>query len=88
MVDVFRKIRLRCRWPTPGPFVLPLSQETRPSWMIRAGLLLYDRLAKRRSFPNSQTLSLRDDIAGHGLADRFTRAFRYVCGCAAIRVAR
>ncbi|EMD82590.1 glycerol-3-phosphate dehydrogenase [Pacificimonas flava] len=62
---------------SPMPFVLPLSQETRPSWMIRAGLLLYDRLAKRRSFPNSQTLSLRDDIAGHGLADRFTRAFRY-----------
>jgi homodimeric glycerol 3-phosphate dehydrogenase (quinone) (EC 1.1.5.3) len=36
-------------WPLE--FVLPHSAEQRPAWMIRAGLFMYDHLAKRRRLP-------------------------------------
>ncbi len=61
----------------PMPFVLPLGKDTRPSWMIRAGLILYDNLAKRDQVPGSSSLKLRDDHAGQPLDKSFTRAFRY-----------
>jgi len=61
----------------PMPFVLPLGPDTRPGWMIRAGLFLYDNLAKRRQVPGSSRVVLRDDHAGQPLDKRFTKAFRY-----------
>lgn len=62
-------------WPLP--FVLPLSKDTRPGWMIRAGLFLYDHLARRVSFPNSHKVDLLKDPAGLPLAPRYRKAFRY-----------
>ncbi len=62
-------------WPLS--FVLPVSKNTRPAWMIRAGLFLYDRLAKRTSIPDSARIDLRKDVAGFALDSRYKRAFRY-----------
>src|ERR1700759_5716425 len=35
----------------PMRFAIPLHSDERPSWLLRAGLLLYDRLASRNGLP-------------------------------------
>ena len=40
----------------PMRFYLPHSAEQRPRWMIRAGLFLYDNLAKRELLPGSRAV--------------------------------
>jgi glycerol-3-phosphate dehydrogenase len=61
----------------PMPFVLPLSGDTRPGWMIRAGLFLYDHLAKREVVPGAEGINLREDRAGQPLDKQLQRGFRY-----------
>ena len=61
----------------PQAFVLPHVPSLRPAWMIRAGLWLYDHLAKRRQVPGSSSVDLHRDAAGRTLAKSLTRAFRY-----------
>jgi glycerol-3-phosphate dehydrogenase len=61
----------------PQAFVLPHVPELRPAWMIRAGLYLYDHLAKRRQVPGSAFVDLRQDAAGRSLERGYSRAFRY-----------
>lgn len=43
----------------PMRFVLPHGPGSRPRWMLRAGLFLYDRLCGARSLPASQAVDLR-----------------------------
>ncbi|MGB3724078.1 MAG: glycerol-3-phosphate dehydrogenase [Pacificimonas sp.] len=62
-------------WPLS--FVLPVSKDTRPAWMIRLGLFFYDRLAKRTSIPDSDRIDLRRDVAGFAIDKRYKKAFRY-----------
>lgn len=53
---------------TPMRFILPHRPHLRPSWMIRAGLFLYDHLGKRKALPGSksvkfdQTSPLKDSM--------------------------
>ena len=63
----------------PQPFILPVTdgKEERPEWMLRAGLFLYDHLARRREVPGSARVDLRQDRAGRALDARFARAWRY-----------
>jgi len=49
----------------------------RPAWMIRAGLFLYDHLARRDFLPGSVGIDLRADPAGAALQRRYARAFVY-----------
>jgi glycerol-3-phosphate dehydrogenase len=62
-------------WPLR--FVLPHHQGLRPAWMIRLGLLLYDRLGMRRRLPASRGLNLASDAAGAVLKPEFRRGFEY-----------
>lgn len=62
-------------WPLR--FVLPHEASMRPAWLIRAGLLLYDHLARRALLPGSQALDLRRDPAGAALQPRLQRGFAY-----------
>ena len=43
----------------PLEFVLPQGEGSRPGWMLRIGLFLYDHLAKREWLPASTTVDLR-----------------------------
>lgn len=43
----------------PMRFVLPHGPGSRPRWMLRAGLFLYDRLGGARSLPGSARVDLR-----------------------------
>ncbi len=61
----------------PLRFVMPHDAGGRPAWMIRAGLFLYDRLARREFLPGSQALDLRVHPAGAPLQPQFTHGFMY-----------
>ena len=62
-------------WPLR--FVLPHDSHLRPAWMIRAGLFLYDHLARRRFLPGSEAVNLRRHPAGQPLEAGYTRGFVY-----------
>jgi glycerol-3-phosphate dehydrogenase len=61
----------------PMRFVMPHDKGQRPAWMIRAGLYLYDTLARREFLPGSQAVHLRCHRAGSDLKAEFTRGFVY-----------
>ena len=73
--EVLLDIAPHISWPQS--FVLPQSPGDRPEWMLRAGLFLYDNLARRKIVPGSSRIDLRQDRAGRALSPNFTRAFRY-----------
>jgi len=65
-------------WPLR--FVLPHDKGQRPGWMIRAGLFLYDALAKRELLPGSSGIDLRRHPAGAPLKADFSKGFVYSDG--------
>jgi glycerol-3-phosphate dehydrogenase len=65
-------------WPLR--FVMPHDRGQRPAWMIRAGLFLYDRLARRELLAGSESIDLRRHAAGQPLKPGFTRGFVYSDG--------
>ena len=64
----------------PLRLVLPHDDTQRPRWMLRAGLFLYDHLARLRVSAPSQALSLPGTPEGEALQPRFTHAFVYSDG--------
>lgn len=64
----------------PLRFVMPYAEHLRPQWMIRAGLFLYDHLAKRRRLAASAALDLRSHPAGTPLQSQYRRGFIYSDG--------
>ncbi|MCW5639305.1 MAG: glycerol-3-phosphate dehydrogenase, partial [Rubrivivax sp.] len=65
-------------WPLR--FVMPHDPGMRPVWMIRAGLFLYDHLARREVLPGSTTVDLRSHPAGAPLKRDFRKGFVYSDG--------
>jgi len=61
----------------PLTFRLPHQRHLRPSWMIRAGLFLYDNLAKRVTLPPSKGIKFLDDSA---LIPSIKKGFEYSDG--------
>jgi glycerol-3-phosphate dehydrogenase len=61
----------------PARFVMPHVPELRPRWMIRAGLFLYDHLARRASLPGSQAVRLDEPPYNSGLKPQFRHGFAY-----------
>lgn len=64
----------------PLRFVLPHAPHLRPAWMIRAGLFLYDHLARRELLPGSHALDLAGSVYGAPLKPAYTRGFVYSDG--------
>lgn len=64
----------------PMRFVMPHDKGQRPAWMIRAGLFLYDFLAKREILPGSGAVDLRSHPSGKPLKPDFTKGFIYSDG--------
>ena len=65
-------------WPLR--FVMPHAPGMRPAWMIRAGLFLYDHLARRAWLPGSGRIDLRSHAAGVPLQPAFVRGSIYSDG--------
>ena len=62
-------------WPLR--FVLPESADSRPAWLLRLGLFLYDHIGGRKRLPPTRALDLRHDPAGLALKPSMTRGFEY-----------
>jgi glycerol-3-phosphate dehydrogenase len=76
--EVLLKSAPHIMWPLR--FVMPHDPTTRPAWMIRIGLFLYDHLAKREVLPGSRGIDLRTHVAGKPLNPVFKRGFVYSDG--------
>lgn len=76
--EVLLKSAPHIMWPLR--FVMPHDPGMRPVWMIRAGLFLYDHLARREVLPGSATVDLRRHPAGAPLKKVFTKGFVYSDG--------
>ncbi len=61
----------------PLHFVMPHAAHLRPAWMIRAGLFLYDHLARRARLAGSYSIDLRRHVAGAPLKESYRRGFVY-----------
>ena len=61
----------------PMRFVIPAHSDERPSWLLRSGLLLYDRLAPRSELPASATVDVTHHPVGNALKRPFGTAFEY-----------
>lgn len=61
----------------PLRFVLLPSPQLRSSWMLRAGLFLYDHLSPRKVLPPSASVDLARDAAGAPLCARDRTALAY-----------
>ena len=61
----------------PMTFVIPHANSTRPAWMIRCGLFLYDILGKRKYLPRSKSISLAQHIFGAPLRNHYKKGFSY-----------
>jgi glycerol-3-phosphate dehydrogenase len=74
-----RETLLRAAPHLIGPlrFVMPHSPNLRPAWLIRAGLFLYDHLARRELLPGSRGILMRDHPAGAPLVESIERGFVY-----------
>jgi glycerol-3-phosphate dehydrogenase len=77
--DVLLRAAPHIIWPLQ--FVLPHAGEVRPAWMIRAGLMLYDRLGwtpgRRSALRRSQALRFAATHLGAGLRNDIARGFAY-----------
>jgi len=61
----------------PMTFVLPYVAGMRPAWMLRAGLFLYDHLARRRRLATSRAIALDATPEGRAVRPELTRGFTY-----------
>src|SRR6185369_1108362 len=61
----------------PARFIMPHVPELRPRWMIRAGLFLYDHLARRASLAGSDAVRLDRPPLNSGLKPEFRHGFEY-----------
>ncbi len=73
--EVLLRIAPHIVWPMR--FVLPHRPEMRPRWLIRAGLFLYDHLARRVSLPGTESVNPRTHRYGAPLSPEIGAAFAY-----------
>jgi glycerol-3-phosphate dehydrogenase len=73
--EVLLKVAAHLVWP--ARFVMPHVPELRPRWMIRAGLFLYDHLARRASLPGSTAVRLDEPPYNSGLQPQLKYGFIY-----------
>jgi glycerol-3-phosphate dehydrogenase len=73
--ETLLRVAAHLAWPLR--FVMPHVPELRPRWMIRAGLFLYDHLARRSLLPGSHAVRLDAPPYSSGLDSRLKRGFIY-----------
>src|SRR5579872_4694 len=64
-------IRIAPHLVRPSRFVIPAHADERPPWLLRLGLLVYDRLSPSPSLPPSAAI----DITHHPIGDALQRPF-------------
>ena len=61
----------------PAHFVIPAHSDERPPWLLRLGLIVYDRLAPSGSLPRSAAIDITHHPIGDALQRPFGTAFGY-----------
>ncbi|MBA2452516.1 MAG: glycerol-3-phosphate dehydrogenase [Chloroflexia bacterium] len=61
----------------PLRFVLPHNPKVRPAWMLHAGLVIYDSVARDSSLPRSERFNLRSHTSGEPLIGKMRTGFAY-----------
>src|SRR6202166_237007 len=61
----------------PVRFVIPAHSDERPTWLLRLGLLLYDRLGSHNDLSASATVDVTHHPVGNALKRPFGIAFEY-----------
>ena len=61
----------------PAHFVIPAHSDERPPWLLRLGLLVYDRLAPSDGLPRSAAIDITHHPIGDALQRPFGTAFGY-----------
>jgi glycerol-3-phosphate dehydrogenase len=72
-----RLLRIAPHLISPLQFVVPQSESPRPAWLVRFGLMIYDRLGGPSALPRTQNVRLADHSFGSGLRGRRGSAFVY-----------
>lgn len=62
---------------TPLQFILPHGPHSRPAWLIRLGLFLYDHLSKKNILPSSTSINLKQTHFGDALQQTYHKGFSY-----------
>jgi glycerol-3-phosphate dehydrogenase len=62
---------------SPLTFLLPRVEGMRPRWMLRAGLWLYDHLARRSVLPPARSIQFSTSTYGQGLKPTVRDGFSY-----------
>ena len=57
--------------------IMPWAKGRRPAWLIRLGLMLYDRLGGREILPGTKSVALQESPEGAPLKPHLSRAFEY-----------
>jgi glycerol-3-phosphate dehydrogenase len=70
-------VRIAPHLVRPARFVIPAHADERPPWLLRLGLLLYDRLAPHGDLPASATIDVTHHPIGNALKRPFGTAFEY-----------
>lgn len=70
-------LRIAPHLVTPLQFLLPHAPGTRPAWMVRLGLFLYDTLSARHRLGRSASVDLRAQPEGAHLRAAFGKGFSY-----------
>ncbi|MGB3796821.1 MAG: glycerol-3-phosphate dehydrogenase [Alteraurantiacibacter sp.] len=64
----------------PMRFILPVTRNMRPRWMLRAGLFLYDHIGGEGSLKKTRSVNMRKHPAGAPLEKQYRHAFEYSDG--------
>lgn len=70
-------LRIAAHVTRPMRFVMPHVPALRSRWMVRAGLFLYDHLARRSRLPGSRQVRLDRSPYGEGLRPELRHGFAY-----------
>ena len=62
-------------WPLR--FVMPVVPQSRPAWLVRIGLFLYDHLASRVTLKGTETIRLSQKPDQLGFKSQYDKAFVY-----------
>lgn len=77
LVERSTLLRIAPHLVRPRRFVIPAHADERAPWLVRAGVLLYDRLGGRAGLPKSETIDITHHPVGIALKRPFGTAFEY-----------
>lgn len=79
VLPVYPEMRFENSTPTSRllSFFMPWMKGSRPKWLIRFGLFLYDNLGGRKILPGTSSVDLTSSVEGEPLLDKYKNAYEY-----------